>query len=94
MKLMLVGGINDSKAGKIIKLIKDHCGQDVEIVNVNIFTQKPLEVEEESKPDAIVMLNKQKFDFKTTQVIDGLGLIYPQMGQKKTLDAIKNLQKK
>lgn len=92
MKIMLVGGINDSKAGKLIKLIKDKCGQDIDVVNVNIFTQKPLEEEESINPDAIVMLNKQSIEFKTTNIIDGLALIYPQMGQKKVFDSILNLK--
>jgi len=92
MKIMLVGGINDSKAGKLIKLIKDQCGQDIDVVNVNIFTQKPLEEEEKMNPDAIVMLNKQNLGFKSTNIIDGLGLLYPQMGQKKVIEQIKSLK--
>ncbi|MPW25343.1 hypothetical protein GC105_06040 [Alkalibaculum sp. M08DMB] len=92
MKIMLVGGINDSKAAKIVKLIKISCGQDIDIINVNIFSQKPLEVEKEENPDVIVMLNKQSIDFKAPNVIDGLGLIYPQMGQKKVLDSILKLK--
>lgn len=88
MKIMMVGGVNDSKAKKLEKLIKDNCGSNIEILNVSIFTQKPLEVEESQKPDLIVLLNKQSFDFKSP-VVDGLALIYPQMGQKKVLDEIK-----
>ncbi|MFZ7134674.1 MAG: hypothetical protein ACOWWR_20200 [Eubacteriales bacterium] len=89
MKIMMVGGVNDSKAKKLIKLVKDQCGSELDIVNVNIFTQKPIEEEAKENPDVIVMLNKQSFDFKTPTV-DGLALIYPQMGQKKVFEEIKN----
>lgn len=89
MKLMMVGGVNEGKAKKLTKLIKDNCGQNIEVINVSIFTQKPLEEEEKINPDVIVKLNKQNFDFKTPVIIDGLALIYPQMGQKKLFDEIK-----
>ncbi|NTW71015.1 MAG: hypothetical protein HGA49_02095 [Eubacteriaceae bacterium] len=93
MKIMMVGGINDSKAGKLIKAIVKNCGSGIDIVNVNIFTQKPLEEEEKENPDLIIMLNKQSFDFKAP-AIDGLGLIYPQMGEKKVYEEIKKFMMK
>lgn len=88
MKIMMVGGINDKKADKLIGAIKKNCGNEIEVINVNIFTQKPLEEEAKENPDVIVMLNKQSFSFKAP-VIDGLGLIYPQMGEKKVYEEIK-----
>ncbi|SHE40737.1 hypothetical protein [Alkalibacter saccharofermentans] len=88
MKIMMVGGINDKKAEKLIGAIKKNIGSDTEVVNVNIFTQKPLEEEEKINPDVIVMLNKQSFSFKAP-VVDGLGLIYPQMGEKKVYEELK-----
>lgn len=93
MKVMMVGGINEKKASKLSKLIKDNCGPNTEVINVSIFTQKPLEEEEKYNPDVIVMLNKQSFEFKTSIIINGLGLIYPQMGQKKVLDELKKCSK-
>ena len=92
MKIMMVGGINDAKATKLTKKLKAALGNDIDVVNVNIFTQKPLEEEESVQPDAVVMLNKQSFDFKAP-VIDGMGLLYPQMGEKKVFEQLKSLQK-
>lgn len=92
MKVLLVGGVKDAKFQKFTDSIKKNCGRDVEVVSANLFTCKPEEVAAEENPDVIVMLNKQKFDFGDTPIVDGMGLVYPQMGEKKVYEEISKLK--
>ena len=91
MKVMLVGGVKDAKFEKFSGAIKKNCGVE-EVVTANLFKVKPEEVVAEEKPDVVVMLNKQKFDFGDIPVIDGMGLVYPQMGEKKVYEEISKLK--
>lgn len=88
MKVLLVGGVKDAKVKKFTESIQKNCGKDVEVAFANTFTSKPEEVYASENPDVIVMLNKQSFDFGDTPIIDGLGLVYPQMGEKKVYKKI------
>ncbi len=89
MKVMLIGGITNQKAEKLIKIIHTNCGKDIEVVNVNTFTQKADEEIAKENPNLIIMLSKSPLETDIPK-IDGLGLMYPQMGQGKVIEAIKS----
>lgn len=95
MKILLAGGTTDAKTGKISKLVVDSCkkrGLDVEVVTTNIFTADLKKVEENEKPDLIVMLGTKKLQTKLP-VINGLALVYHQMGPDKVIDEIIKYKK-
>ncbi len=91
MKILLYGSVADYKAEKISKLIKEKCSEkgcnDVQVVPLNAFKGDLSEAIQKENPDVVVHLGTKSLDIDVP-VVNGLSLIYPQMGIDKTITEI------
>jgi hypothetical protein len=95
MKILMVGGVADTKAIKLTKLIVDGCakrGVKADVVFMNVFTGNLKATEEAEKPEVIVVAGTNTLETQLP-VVKGLALVYPYMGIEKVYDEIVKYNK-
>lgn len=90
MKILMLSGATEAKADKLAADLTSLCSQkkmSIEIVKANLFTTNIQLIEEQEKPDIILVVGTNKLTAQTP-VINGIALLYPWMGIDKVIDDI------